>query len=132
SPDGPVVCSGATGCVDHPPGHHAYTYEAVTADQWGVSLPAAAAQVRVPNTPPSLVIRGRRAVKAGSSHTYRAAVVDADGDAVTVRWRVNGAPLGKGSSIDVRFRDKGPVVITATAADGHGGAARAKIVVLAG
>jgi len=132
SPDGPVVCSGSTGCVDHPPGHHAYTYEAVTADQWGVSLPAAAAPVRVPNTPPSLVIRGRRAVKAGSTHTYRAAVVDADGDAVTVRWRVNGAPLGKGSSVDVRFREKGPVVITATAADGHGGAARSKLVVLAG
>jgi len=83
----------------------------------------------VPNTSPSLAIRGPQAVKAGSVHTYRAAVADADGDAVTVRWRVNGVALGKGSSADVRFHHAGPVLITAAAADGHGGVARAKLVV---
>ena len=79
---GAVACSGSTGCVDHPPGHHAYTYQAVAADPWGVSLPAAAGAVRVPNTPPSLVLRRPRAVEAGSVRTYRAVVADADGDAV--------------------------------------------------
>jgi hypothetical protein len=128
---GPVVCSGSTGCSDHPPGHRVYRYVAVTADQWGVSLPAGAAAIHVPNTPPSLAIRGPQTVKVGSVHRYRAAAVDADGDSVLVRWRVNGVPHGTGPSADVQFHHSGPVLIIATAADGHGGAARAKLVVRA-
>ena len=127
---GAVACSGSTGCVDHPPGHRAYTYEAVAADPWGVSSPTAAGAVRVPDTPPSLVLRGPRAVEAGSVRTYRAVVADADGDAVVVRWRVNGAPEGRGPSVNVRFAHAGPMLVTAAAGDGHGGRARAKLLVL--
>jgi hypothetical protein len=50
---------------------------------------------------------------------------------VTVRWRANGAPLGKGSSVVVHFRHAGPVLISAAAADGHGRAARATLLVRA-
>jgi hypothetical protein len=126
---GPVACSGAAGCVDRPPGHRTYVYQAVAVDPWRASSPTAATAVHVPNAPPLLRLSGPRLVRRGSVHSYRAAVSDRDQDRVLVGWRVAGERVGTGTGVDVRFDRSGRVRIAASADDRHGGRTRATLTV---
>jgi hypothetical protein len=122
---GTAACAGTTGCVDHPPGHRTYTYEAETVDRWGTSYPALAKAVHVPDTPPTVRLLGRTRVRVGRRYVYRAVVFDRDGDVVRLRWTVGGALRPGTRSLVVRFLRPGRTRIAVTANDGFGGTARA-------
>jgi hypothetical protein len=137
SRNGAVVCAltaAVPRCVDHRlPGHRVYHYSAVDTDEWGQSVPAAV-DVRVPNRPPSLVVLGPVAVRAGKRVLYTARARDADGDRLTVSWRRDGHSVGRtGNRVSLVFGVPGRHVLSAIVSDGHlgRGSARRVVVVLA-
>jgi hypothetical protein len=120
------VCETVDGtCLDRPPGHRSYTYAAVAEDPWGISAPTQSASIAVPDSPPVLLLRGPRLVRAGSAHLYTVVVRDRDGDRPTLRWHLDGT-LEPGGGVQrlVSFPHAGRFRIEVQASDGYGGVAR--------
>lgn len=125
--DGVVVCRTAS-CVDTDVlGHRTYRYAAFARDRWGSSSPVFSEPAAVPNTPPTVTLRGPARAVVGRRLTLRAAAQDADGDKCLFRWSVNSRrAVGTGPRLTIRPRRPGTHRIVVVADDEHGGVTSAR------
>jgi hypothetical protein len=121
-----VVCRATTlPCHDRVPGHRVYRYAATAIDRWASSKPAFSEPIAIPNSPPHLRIEGPRVVRIGKRVAYVANAGDIDGDAVALRWFVNGrATASRQRRLATTFGVVRRHRVTVVAGDGYGGSTR--------
>lgn len=89
------------------------------------------AVVEVVNLPPSLVVETPAILNVGQQGRLVASAQDADGAAIRVTWRVDGALLGEGAALAWTPEAAGERIVEALAVDADGGeAALARVLVV--
>jgi hypothetical protein len=115
-------------CFDAPPGHAAYSYEAVVTDAWGASLSSEGVKVDVPNHRPTVAIIGPRRARRGEHVRFVVTASDADGDDVQIAWHVNGkAVKTQSSALELTLRRRGDTRLSVRVDDGFGSATVARM-----
>ena len=85
-------------------------------------------KIEVRNCAPTAVVTGAGLAggNEGDAGTFSASTsTDADNDALTFTWTVNGQAAGTGASLTYTFANNGSYVVAVTANDGHGGTSTA-------
>jgi hypothetical protein len=74
-----------------------------------------------PNQPPTVSISGPTQIGIGAALTLTAAGSDADGDALSYSWTVDGVAAGNTATLTQTFTTAGAHTVSVTVSDGRGG-----------